>query len=82
MNFNQIFKQLIKVSIAFIFTLINFAGLYFIVRAQLKKEQQKFAKEFSKLDEQKVFEANFNSMYQFEIGILILIRMRILDSLP
>ena len=43
---------------AFIFTLINFAGLYFIVRAQLKKEQQKFAKEFSKLDEQKVFEAN------------------------
>ena len=43
---------------AFIFTLLNFAGLYFIVRSQLKKEQQKFAKEFSKLDEQKIFEAN------------------------
>ena len=43
---------------AFIFTLLNFAGLYLIVRSQLKKEQQKFAKEFSKLDEQKIFEAN------------------------
>ena len=43
---------------AFIFTSINFVGLYFIVRSQLIKEQQKFAKEFSKLDEQKVFEAN------------------------
>ena len=29
---------------AFTFTLLNFAGLYFIVRSQLKKEQQKFAK--------------------------------------
>ena len=43
---------------AFTFTLLNFAGLYFIVRSQLKKEQHKFAKEFSKLDEQKIFEAN------------------------
>ena len=43
---------------AFIFTLLNFAGLYFIVRSQLKKEQQKFVKEFSKLDEQKIFVAN------------------------
>ena len=43
---------------AFIFTLLNFAGLYLIVRSQLKKEQHKFAKEFSKLDEQKIFEAN------------------------
>ena len=43
---------------AFIFTLLNFAGLYLIVRSQLKKEQRKFAKEFSKLDEQKIFEAN------------------------
>ena len=43
---------------AFIFTLINFAGLYFIVSSQLKKEQQKFAELFGKLSAEKVSEAN------------------------
>ena len=57
-NFINMNGHGIYVFSAFIFTLINFVGLYFIVRSQLIKEQQKFAKEFSKLDEQRVFEAN------------------------
>ena len=31
---------------AFVFTMVNFLGLYLIVRYQLKKEQQKFAEKF------------------------------------
>ena len=43
---------------AFIFTIINFALLYSIVRYQLKKEQQKFAEKFGKLNLDKVSAAN------------------------
>ena len=35
---------------AFVFTTVNFLGLYLIVRYQLKKEQQKFAEKFGKLN--------------------------------
>jgi len=43
---------------AFIFTLINFLGLYIVVRYQLKKEQKKFAEKFGKLNLNQVSEAN------------------------
>ena len=43
---------------AFIFTIMNFALLYAIVRHQLKKEQQKFAEKFGKLNLDKVSAAN------------------------
>ena len=43
---------------AFIFTIVNFLGLYLIVRYQLKKEQQKFAEKFGKLNLDKVSVAN------------------------
>ena len=43
---------------AFVFTMVNFLGLYLIVRYQLKKEQQKFAEKFGKLDLDKVSVAN------------------------
>ena len=43
---------------AFVFTMVNFLGLYLIVRYQLKKEQQKFAEKFSKLNFDKVSVAN------------------------
>ena len=43
---------------AFIFTMINFLGLYLIVRYHLKKEQQKFAEKFGKLNLDKVYIAN------------------------
>ena len=43
---------------AFVFTMVNFLGLYLIVRYQLKKEQQKFAEKFGKLNLNQVSEAN------------------------
>ena len=43
---------------AFVFTIVNFLGLYLIVRYQLKKEQQKFAEKFRKHNLDKVSEAN------------------------
>ena len=43
---------------AFVFTMVNFLGLYLIVRYQLKKEQQKFAEKFGKLSLDKVSVAN------------------------
>jgi len=43
---------------AFVFTMVNFFGLYLIVRYQLKKEQQKFAEKFGKLNLDKVSIAN------------------------
>ena len=43
---------------AFFFTMVNFLGLYLIVRYQLKKEQQKFAEKFGKLNLDKVSVAN------------------------
>ncbi len=43
---------------AFIFTMINFLGLYIVVRYQLKKEQKKFAEKFGKLNLNQVSEAN------------------------
>ena len=43
---------------AFIFTMVNFLGLYLIVRYQLKKELQKFAEKFGKLNLDKVSVAN------------------------
>ena len=43
---------------AFVFTMVNFLGLYLIVRYQLKKEQQKFAEKFGKLILDKVSVAN------------------------
>ena len=43
---------------AFVFTMVNFLVLYLIVRYQLKKEQQKFAEKFGKLNLDKVFVAN------------------------
>ena len=43
---------------AFGFTMVNFLGLYLIVRYQLKKEQQKFAEKFGKLNLDKVSVAN------------------------
>ena len=43
---------------AFVFTMVNFLGLYLIVRYQLKKEQQKFAEKFGKLNLDKVSVAN------------------------
>ena len=43
---------------AFVFTMVNFLGLYLIVRYQLKKEKQKFAEKFSKLKLDKVSVAN------------------------
>ena len=43
---------------AFVFTMVNFLGLYLIVRYQLKKEQQKFAEKFGKLNLDKVSIAN------------------------
>ena len=43
---------------AFVFTIVNFLGLYLIVRYQLKKEQQKFAEKFGKLNLDKVSVAN------------------------
>ena len=43
---------------AFFFTMINFLGLYLIVRYHLKKEQQKFAEKFGRLNFNKVSVAN------------------------
>ena len=43
---------------AFVFTIVNFLGLYLIVRYQLKKETQKFAEKFGKLNLDKVSLAN------------------------
>ena len=43
---------------AFVFTMVNFLGLYLIVRYQLKKEQQKFVEKFGKLNLDKVSVAN------------------------
>ena len=43
---------------AFVFTMVNFLGLYLIVRHQLKKEKQKFAEKFGKLNLDKVSVAN------------------------
>ena len=43
---------------AFIFTMVNFLGLYMVVRYQLKKEKQKFAEKFGKLKLDKVSVAN------------------------
>ena len=43
---------------AFVFTMVYFLGLYLIVRYQLKKEQQKFAEKFGKLNSVKVSVAN------------------------
>ena len=43
---------------AFVFTMVNFLGLYLIARYQLKKEQQKFAEKFGKLNLDKVSVAN------------------------
>ena len=43
---------------SFVFTMVNFLGLYLIVRYQLKKEQQKFAEKFGKLNLDKVSVAN------------------------
>jgi len=43
---------------AFIFTMINFLGLYIVVNYQLKKEQKKFAEKFGKLNLNQVSEAN------------------------
>ncbi len=43
---------------AFIFTMINFLGLYIVVSYQLKKEQNKFAEKFGKLNLNQVSEAN------------------------
>ena len=43
---------------AFVFTMVNFLGLYLIVRYQLKKEKQKFAEKFGKLNLDKVSLAN------------------------
>ena len=40
------------------FTIVNILGLYLIVRYQLKKEQQKFAEKFGKLNLDKVSIAN------------------------
>ncbi len=42
---------------AFVFTLFNFAGLYFIIRYQFKKEQVKFAEKFDQLNLEKISEA-------------------------
>ena len=43
---------------AFVFTMVNFLGLYLIVRYQLEKEKQKFAEKFGKLNLDKVSVAN------------------------
>ena len=43
---------------AFVFTMVNFLGLYLIVRYHLKKEQQKFAEKFGRLNFNKVSVAN------------------------
>jgi len=43
---------------AFVFTMVNFLGLYLTVRYQLKKEKQKFAEKFGKLKLDKVSVAN------------------------
>ena len=43
---------------AFVFTMVNFLGLYLIVRYQLKKAKQKFAEKFAKLNLDKVSVAN------------------------
>ena len=43
---------------AFVFTLVNFAGLYFIIRYQFNKEQKKFAEKFDQLNLDKISEAN------------------------
>jgi heme exporter protein D len=39
---------------SFIFTLVSFAGLYFIIKSQLIKEQKKFKAKFSSLTVDKV----------------------------
>ena len=38
---------------SFIFTLVSFAGLYFIIRSQLIKEQKKFKTKFGSLSADK-----------------------------
>ena len=47
---------------AFVFTMVNFLGLYLIVRYQLKKEQQKFAEKFGKLNLDKVSAVSYTHL--------------------
>ena len=57
-NFLTMNGYCVYVFSAFVFTMVNFLGLYLIVRYQLKKEQQKFAEKFGKLNLDKVSLAN------------------------
>ena len=56
-NFFSMNGYEIYVFSAFIFTMINFLGLYIVVNYQLKKEQKKFAEKFGKLNLNQVSEA-------------------------
>jgi heme exporter protein D len=47
---------------AFSFTLISFAGLYFITKLQLSKEQQKFVLKFGSLTSEKARTAKSQSV--------------------
>ena len=47
---------------AFSFTLISFAGLYFVTKLQLSKEQQKFVLKFGSLTSEKAKTAKSQSV--------------------
>tara|TARA_Y100000389_G_C17165964_1_gene366764 strand:- start:413 stop:631 length:219 start_codon:yes stop_codon:yes gene_type:complete len=47
---------------AFSFTLISFAGLYFVTKLQLSKEQQKFVLKFGSLTSEKARTAKSQSV--------------------
>ena len=54
----------IYVFLAYIFTFINFIGLYLVVRSQLIKKQNKFVKKFGTLDSEKISDANKQKVYR------------------
>ena len=49
---------------AFSFTLISFATLYFLIKTNLVKEQNKFSTKFSLLDKEKVKVAQIQSTHR------------------
>ncbi len=54
----------IYVFLAYVFTIINFIGLYLIVRSQLIKKQNKFVKKFGRLESEKISDANKQKVYR------------------
>ncbi len=49
---------------SFLFTLICFAGLYLVTKAQLIKEQNKFYVKFGELDSDQIQEAKKQKIYK------------------